>query len=224
MSFSNSLKQSVIKNGVCGVRDPSLFRELKNKTNVPTNSCSCPVRRRTRDDEIQRAFIRYLVLVHLPTIYGALRMMAEQQGITLDEMPIRRRYIGSQTNSETSKAEVHVWAIWLRLAPGERAGRKQGAVRTPENVLQALPGVLTLPAPNHAERDNRAAKRLCRLLPLRNAKKELDIASHKIYYVNHKIRLNSHVFGPFVKGLSALPFSPPLPRPLPLHVPFWTAS
>lgn len=44
--------------------------------------------RRIRDDEIQRAFIRDLALVHLPAIYGALHIMAEQQGITLDETPI----------------------------------------------------------------------------------------------------------------------------------------
>jgi hypothetical protein len=44
--------------------------------------------RRVRDDEIQRAFIRDLALKHLPAIYSALHMMAEQQGIALDETPI----------------------------------------------------------------------------------------------------------------------------------------
>ena len=44
--------------------------------------------RRMRDDEIQRVFIRDLALRHLPSIYRALHMMAEQQGITLDETPI----------------------------------------------------------------------------------------------------------------------------------------
>lgn len=44
--------------------------------------------RRIRDDEIQRVFIRDLALHHLPAIYRALHMIAEQQGITLDETPI----------------------------------------------------------------------------------------------------------------------------------------
>lgn len=44
--------------------------------------------RRVRDDEIQREFIRDLALRHLPSIYRALHMMAEQQGITLEETPI----------------------------------------------------------------------------------------------------------------------------------------
>ena len=44
--------------------------------------------RRVRDDEIQRAFIRDLALRHLPAIYRALHVMAEQQGIALDETPI----------------------------------------------------------------------------------------------------------------------------------------
>jgi len=44
--------------------------------------------RRVRDDEIQRAFIRDLALRHLPAIYHALHVMAEQQGIALDETPI----------------------------------------------------------------------------------------------------------------------------------------
>ena len=44
--------------------------------------------RRMRDDEIQRVFIRDLALHHLPSIYRALHMIAEQQGITLDETPI----------------------------------------------------------------------------------------------------------------------------------------
>ena len=44
--------------------------------------------RRIGDDEIQRAFIRDLALRHLPSIYRALHMIAEQQGIALDETPI----------------------------------------------------------------------------------------------------------------------------------------
>jgi len=44
--------------------------------------------RRIGDDEIQRAFVRDLALRHLPSIYRALHMIAEQQGITLDETPI----------------------------------------------------------------------------------------------------------------------------------------
>jgi len=43
---------------------------------------------RIRDDEIQRVFIRDLALHHLPAIYRALHMIAEQQGIALDETPI----------------------------------------------------------------------------------------------------------------------------------------
>ena len=43
--------------------------------------------RRIRDDEIQRAFVRDIALRHLPAIYNALHTMAEQQGITLEEMP-----------------------------------------------------------------------------------------------------------------------------------------
>ena len=44
--------------------------------------------RRVRDDEIQRAFIRDLALHHLPAIYKALHIIAERQGIDLDETPI----------------------------------------------------------------------------------------------------------------------------------------
>jgi hypothetical protein len=44
--------------------------------------------RRVRDDEMQRAFIRDLALRHLPAIYRALHMIAERQGIALDETPI----------------------------------------------------------------------------------------------------------------------------------------
>jgi hypothetical protein len=46
------------------------------------------IHRRMRDDEIQRVFIRDLALRHLPSIYRALHVMAEQQGITLDETPM----------------------------------------------------------------------------------------------------------------------------------------
>ena len=44
--------------------------------------------RRVRDDEIQRAFIRDLALRHLPAIYKALHVIAERQGIDLDETPL----------------------------------------------------------------------------------------------------------------------------------------
>ncbi len=44
--------------------------------------------RRIRDDEIQRAFIRDLAVRHLPAIYRALNMIAERQGIKLDEIPL----------------------------------------------------------------------------------------------------------------------------------------
>ncbi len=46
------------------------------------------IHRRMRDDEIQRVFIRDLALHHLPCIYRALHIMAEQQGISLDTPPI----------------------------------------------------------------------------------------------------------------------------------------
>ena len=46
------------------------------------------IHRRMRDDEIQRVFIRDLALWHLPSIYKALHMMAEQEGITLEETPL----------------------------------------------------------------------------------------------------------------------------------------
>ncbi len=41
-----------------------------------------------RDDEIQRVFVRDLALRHLPNIYRALHIIAEQQGIKLEEMPM----------------------------------------------------------------------------------------------------------------------------------------
>lgn len=44
--------------------------------------------RRVRDDEIQREFIRDLALRHLPAIYRALHMIAEQQGIALEDTPM----------------------------------------------------------------------------------------------------------------------------------------
>ena len=43
--------------------------------------------RRMRDDEIQRVFVRALALRHLPNIYRALNIIAERQGIKLEEMP-----------------------------------------------------------------------------------------------------------------------------------------
>jgi hypothetical protein len=43
--------------------------------------------RRMRADEIARAFVRDLALVHLPHIYGALREIGRQKGIDLQENP-----------------------------------------------------------------------------------------------------------------------------------------
>ena len=44
--------------------------------------------RRMRDDEIMRAFVRDVALNHLPHIYSALRQIAAQQGIELQEPPL----------------------------------------------------------------------------------------------------------------------------------------
>ena len=44
--------------------------------------------RRMRDDEIARTFVRDVATNHLPHIYSALRQIAEQQGIHLDEPPL----------------------------------------------------------------------------------------------------------------------------------------
>ncbi len=44
--------------------------------------------RRMRDDEITRAFVRDVALNHLPHIYSALRQIAAQQGIELEEPPL----------------------------------------------------------------------------------------------------------------------------------------
>jgi hypothetical protein len=46
--------------------------------------------RRTRDDEIHRAFIRDMATNHLPHVYAALREIAQASGITLDEPPMVR--------------------------------------------------------------------------------------------------------------------------------------
>jgi hypothetical protein len=46
--------------------------------------------RRVRDDEIVRAFVRDIATNHLPHIYSALRQIAEEQGITLEEPPLLR--------------------------------------------------------------------------------------------------------------------------------------
>ncbi len=46
--------------------------------------------RRMRDDEIHRAVIRDIATNHLPHIYGALRQIAERNGITLEEPPVVR--------------------------------------------------------------------------------------------------------------------------------------
>jgi hypothetical protein len=43
--------------------------------------------RRTRDDEIRRAFIRDMAINHLPHLYHALRQIAGNLGIELEEPP-----------------------------------------------------------------------------------------------------------------------------------------
>jgi hypothetical protein len=43
--------------------------------------------RRTRDDEIRRAFVRDMALNHLPHIYHALRQLAAFHGVELEEPP-----------------------------------------------------------------------------------------------------------------------------------------
>lgn len=44
--------------------------------------------RRMRDTEITRAFVRDVAINHLPHIYSALRQIAAQQGIDLQEPPL----------------------------------------------------------------------------------------------------------------------------------------
>lgn len=46
--------------------------------------------RRTRDDEIVRAFVRDIATNHLPHIYSALRQIAAEQGIALEDPPLLR--------------------------------------------------------------------------------------------------------------------------------------
>jgi hypothetical protein len=43
--------------------------------------------RRTRDDEIRRAFVRDMAVNHLPHLYYALRQIAAHLGIELKEPP-----------------------------------------------------------------------------------------------------------------------------------------
>ena len=43
--------------------------------------------RRTRDDEIRRAFIRDMAINHLPHLYHALRQIAGHLGLELKEHP-----------------------------------------------------------------------------------------------------------------------------------------
>ena len=43
--------------------------------------------RRTRDDEIRRAFVRDMAVNHLPHLYHALRQIASQLGLELEEPP-----------------------------------------------------------------------------------------------------------------------------------------
>ena len=46
--------------------------------------------RRMRNDEITRAFVRDIATNHLPHIYSALRQIAEEKGIELEEPPLVR--------------------------------------------------------------------------------------------------------------------------------------
>lgn len=46
--------------------------------------------RRMRDDEITRTFVRDIATNHLPHIYSALRQIAQEQGIELEEPPLVR--------------------------------------------------------------------------------------------------------------------------------------
>ncbi len=46
--------------------------------------------RRMRDDEINRAFLRDIALVHLPHIYDALQSITQQQGTTMHAAPAVR--------------------------------------------------------------------------------------------------------------------------------------
>ena len=46
--------------------------------------------RRMRDDEIVRAFVRDIATNHLPHIYSALRQIAAEQGIALEDPPLLR--------------------------------------------------------------------------------------------------------------------------------------
>jgi hypothetical protein len=43
--------------------------------------------RRTRDDEIRRAFIRDMAINHLPHLYHALRQIAGHLGLELEDPP-----------------------------------------------------------------------------------------------------------------------------------------
>ncbi len=44
--------------------------------------------RRTRDDEIQRAFVRDMATNHLPHIYDALRIIARGLNIEIEDPPL----------------------------------------------------------------------------------------------------------------------------------------
>jgi hypothetical protein len=46
--------------------------------------------RRMRDDEITRTFVSDIATNHLPHIYQALRQIAQEQGIALEEPPLLR--------------------------------------------------------------------------------------------------------------------------------------
>jgi hypothetical protein len=43
--------------------------------------------RRTRDDEIRRAFVRDMAINHLPHVYHALRQIAGHMNLKLEEPP-----------------------------------------------------------------------------------------------------------------------------------------
>ena len=46
--------------------------------------------RRMRNDEIVRAFVRDIATNHLPHIYSALRILAAEKGIDLEDPPLLR--------------------------------------------------------------------------------------------------------------------------------------
>jgi hypothetical protein len=46
--------------------------------------------RRTRNDELTRAFVRDMAVNHLPHVYHCLRELCRRQGIVIDDPPVIR--------------------------------------------------------------------------------------------------------------------------------------